>query len=113
MNSNLLIVYFSQSNHTRQLAQASQLDRYDTLLVGTPNWFGTIAPPVQTFLKDSDLSGKRVAPFCTNGGGGFGTIPQDLERMCPASICLPGLQVSGSGVSEEQLSHWLRQIGVL
>ena len=91
----------------------SQLDRYDTLLVGTPNWFGTIAPPVQTFLNDSDLAGKRVAPFCTNGGGGFGTIPQDLERMCPASICLPGLQVSGSGVSEEQLSHWLRQIGVL
>lgn len=24
MNSNLLIVYFSQSNHTRQLAQAIQ-----------------------------------------------------------------------------------------
>ncbi len=71
----------------------SQLDRYDTLLVGTPNWFGTIAPPVQTFLKDSDLSGKRVAPFCTNGGGGFGTIPRIwsgcalLPSACPAYRC--------------------------
>lgn len=27
------------------------LDQYDTILVGTPNWWSTMAPPVKTFLQ--------------------------------------------------------------
>lgn len=35
------------------------LDTYDTVLLGTPNWFNTVAPPVASFLTDGDMSGKR------------------------------------------------------
>ncbi|NIV37833.1 MAG: flavodoxin, partial [Anaerolineae bacterium] len=31
---------------------------YDTIFVGSPNWWSTIAPPVATFLSQHDLSGK-------------------------------------------------------
>ena len=39
-------------------ALQSTLDRiesYDTIFVGSPNWWSTIAPPVATFLSEYDL----------------------------------------------------------
>lgn len=45
---------------------------YETIFIGPPNWFKTIAPPVTSFLSHHDFTGKTVIPFCTHGGSGFG-----------------------------------------
>lgn len=44
------------------------LDRYDTIVLGTPVWWYTCAPATRAFLTAHDLSGKTVYPFATNGG---------------------------------------------
>ena len=44
------------------------------IFIGSPNWLKTFAPPVLSFLRKVDLSGKTIIPFCTHGGGGFGRI---------------------------------------
>ena len=41
---------------------------YDVVFVGSPCWWGTVAPPVATFLAAYDWSGKTVAPFMTQRG---------------------------------------------
>lgn len=41
---------------------------YDTVVIGTPMWAGTITPPIRTFLTDNDLSDKRVAAYVCCGG---------------------------------------------
>ena len=56
------------------------IESYDTIFVGSPNWWSTIAPPVTTFLSEYDLSGKTIVPFCTHGGGGLGRIAKDKEK---------------------------------
>jgi flavodoxin len=33
-----------------------------------------ITPPVLSFMRAHDFSGKNVIPFCTHDGGGFGHI---------------------------------------
>ena len=43
-------------------AMPEKLAAYDVVFVGSPNWWGTIAPPVRRFLTDSDLKGKTVVP---------------------------------------------------
>ena len=43
------------------------IDQYNIVFVGTPNWYSTIAPPVTTFLSMHDLSEKTVIPFATHG----------------------------------------------
>lgn len=53
------------------LAVQAGLSACDTILLGTPNWFNTVAPPVATFLAGSDFTGKTIVPFVTNGGGGI------------------------------------------
>lgn len=42
--------------------------QYDIIFIGSPNWWGTIAPAVSSFLADYDLKGKTVIPFITHGG---------------------------------------------
>lgn len=44
------------------------LSKYDEIILGTPVWWYTIAPVVRTFLKENDLSNKKIIPFATNAG---------------------------------------------
>ena len=44
------------------------LDAFDTLAVGTPTWWYTMAPAVLSFFKKTNFEGKTVIPFMTNWG---------------------------------------------
>ena len=56
------------------------LKYYDTIILGTPVWWYTMAPPVRSFLKNNDLSGKTIIPFITNGGW-IGTTLEDINKL--------------------------------
>lgn len=56
------------------------LKDYDTIILGTPVWWYTMAPPVRSFLKNNDLSGKTIIPFITNGGW-IGTTLEDINKL--------------------------------
>ena len=58
------------------------LKDFDLVLVGGPVWFGSLAPPVLSFLAKADLEKKFVAPFCTFGGS-LGTYFEDFEAAVP------------------------------
>jgi len=90
------------------------VESYDTIIVGSPNWWSTIAPPVAAFLSTCDLSGKTVAPFCTHGGGGLGKISADIARLCPHSTIVESLGIYGSSTanSASEVTGWLRRIGI-
>lgn len=47
------------------------LDRYDTIFLGFPNWWGDMPMAVYSFLDEYDFSGKTIVPFVTSGGSGF------------------------------------------
>ena len=67
----------------------ADLSKYDVIFIGFPVWFGTYAPPIATWLNSVDLSGKKVALFCTFGSGG-------LESSLGAFTgCQPNAEVLG------------------
>jgi flavodoxin len=86
------------------------IEDYETIFIGSPNWFKTLAPPVLTFLRAHDFTGKTVIPFCTHGGGGFGQIENDIARECSKSVILPGIDVNGTA-APEVVTNWLKSIG--
>lgn len=71
------------------------LDRYDTIVLGTPVWWYTCAPATRAFLTAHDLSGKTVYPFATNGGW-LGRTLKDVAALCPGADVKPGLAACGS-----------------
>ena len=56
------------------------LKDYEIIILGTPVWWYTMAPPVRSFLKNNDLSGKTIIPFITNGGW-IGTTLEDINKL--------------------------------
>ena len=83
------------------------MSAYDTVYVGSPIWFGTIAAPIAAFLTEADLTGKIVKPFVTHGGGGKGHTDKDVAALCPGSDVKPALAVYEGGKKEE-IEAWVR-----
>ncbi len=77
------------------------LAKYDVVLVGTPDWWGTMAPPVRTWVtqnKDA-LKGKTVSIFQTHGGGGMERVGKEFaEVIGDAAKILPPKAFSGSSI---------------
>ena len=78
----------------------------ETIFIGSPNWLTTFAPPILSFLRSVDLSGKTIIPFCTHGGGGFGHMLEDYRRECATSDVREGIALKG-GYSLDELRGWL------
>ena len=59
------------------------LAKYDLVFVGTPNWWGTMAPPVRTWVSQNKdaLKGKSVCLFQTHGGGGMQRVGKEFAEV--------------------------------
>lgn len=86
------------------------MDDYDTIFVGYPNWWGTMPMAMFTFLEHYDLTGKTIIPFCTNEGSGMGRSESDLKRICQGAKIEKGLAIRGSEASKsgKKVSDWAK-----
>lgn len=120
-----LVTYHSQTGNTEKMAQLiaeclkshgvetdlipvqevdiDTLPSYDGYIVGSPNYFGTMAWPVKKFIDDSikyfrKLEGKSVAAFTsemTIGGGGDLVVLDILKAFLIHGCIVQGLTRGG------------------
>lgn len=92
--------------------QIADMDRYRTIFVGYPNWWGTMPMALFTFFEKYDFSGKTIAPFCTHGGSRMGRSEDDIRRLCPKARVLRGLAVRGRSAASagKDVEAWLGSI---
>lgn len=92
-------------------ALASHVDNmedYDIVFLGFPNWWYTLPMPVLTFVEEYDWSGKTVVPFVTHGTGGLSStirdltaaLPEDATILEPIDVYRPEVDDSQSAVQE-------------
>lgn len=94
---------------------AANLADYDTIFIGYPVWFGTYAPPMAAFLKQADLSGKKIVPFCTFGSGGLDSSVKDLAKAQPKAEILPGYGVRAARMDAvaQEVDQFLKEGGFI
>jgi len=104
------------SNNSRpELTEiVDDMDSYDVIYIGYPNWYGTMPMAVFTFLESYDFSGKTIIPYCTHEGSGLGQSLRDIKKLCPNSRVLDGLAIKGGSVNRNQndVSAWLHKLGI-
>lgn len=85
------------------------LDEYEDIYLGFPNYWSTMPMAVFTFLEKCNLKGKRIHPFITHEGSGFGRALEDLRKECPHSHIEEGLAIHGSHAleAEGKVIKWL------
>ena len=105
-----------QRSNTRPAISGSieNIEQYDVVYVGFPNWWGDMPMILYTFFDTYDLSGKTVALFCTSGGSGLSGTVNEVRSLEPNATVTEGLHI-GSGSSsnpDNAVSDWLNEIGL-
>lgn len=80
------------------------VQNYDVVFVGFPTWGMQLPPPMKSFLKQYDLSGKTVVPFNTNAGYGIGSSFETVKALCPNSKIVEGFSTKG-GVERDGIYY--------
>lgn len=62
------------------------LNAYDLIIIGTPVWLYTVAPPIRTFISDNKNMSKKVALFCCHGGNFGKTIDYMKTSLADCKI---------------------------
>ncbi len=92
-------------------AYPDDMESYDILYLGFPNYWGTMPMAVFTFLEHVDFTGKVIKPFCTHEGSGMGTSESDIRRLCPGAKVETGLAIHGSSVpkAKRDMERWVNR----
>ena len=90
------------------------MEDYDTIFIGYPNWWGDMPMIVYNFLESYDLSGKTIVPFCTHGGSGLSNTESTIADITGGTM-KKGLSIPGTTAQNDRdtarskVTQWLRE----
>lgn len=87
------------------------VEQYDIIFLGYPNWWGDMPQSLYTFLEEYDFSGKTIIPFNSHGGSGFSNTIEEIKKLQPnATVKDDGLSISRNDVadSEQEITDWAK-----
>lgn len=87
------------------------ISQYNKIVLGSPIWWYTMAPPVRTFLSEYNFDGKEIIPFYTHGGSGSANSNPEILQICPKSKLGSELSVFHSDLdsSDGEIEKWAKK----
>ena len=117
-NRDELIDYAAQEQEEDARPQLTShidnLDQYDVIFVGYPNWWADLPMAVYSFFDEYDFSGKTIIPFNVHNGSQFsGTIETIQELEPDADVIENGFTVSEQEAADAagDVASWLADLG--
>ncbi len=89
------------------------ISKYDTIILGYPNWWADLPMPVYTFLDEYDLGAKTIIPFVTHGGSGFSNTRKTISDLEPnATVSDNSLNLSRNNIlgNEDEITEWAKSL---
>lgn len=82
-------------------------DKYSTVFIGYPIWWGEAAWPVNNFIKSNDFTGKTVFPFCTSSTSDLGDSSELLAEMAGTGQWQEGERFPEQA-DESEIREWVQ-----
>lgn len=91
------------------------ISQYVIVFIGYPVWATNVPQAVIAFLKEYDLSGKTVIPFCTHDGYGAGGSYSTIREASHAAELPEGLAIEAKDVpaAGDTVVAWIKEIGIV
>ena len=104
-------------NARPEIASAVEnLDRYDTIYLGYPIWWGDLPMICYTFLESYDFSGKTIIPFCTHAGSGNAGTQSKIQSAAANADVKEVLAIAGTDAQNAPesvraaVTEWLNEM---
>ena len=95
--------------------QVENLDSYDTVFLGYPNWCYGVPMALLTFLEENDLSGKDVYLFCSHGTGGLARSVEIITEAAPEANISDNIfdcYEEDAPASQGDIQAWVAELGL-
>lgn len=95
-------------------SSVENLDAYDTVFLGYPNWWYGVPMALLTFLEENDLSGKQVYLFCSHGTGGLADSVEIISEAVPEAEISDDIfdcYEEDASSSQEEIQSWAAGLG--
>lgn len=95
--------------------RVENLDQYDVVFLGYPNWWYGVPMALLTFLEENDLSGKQVYLFCSHGTGGLARSVEILTAAAPEARFSDNVfdcYEEDAASSQEEIQSWVAELGL-
>ena len=88
---------------------------YDRIVFGFPVWAGNVTPPIRTFIKDNELSGKHIAAFACQSGSGAEKAFEKLKaalgiKELEAELVLIDPKAKPDPKNEKKISEFCKKL---
>lgn len=96
------------------VANVENIDEYDVVFLGYPNWWYGVPMPLLSFLEANDLSDKQVYLFCSHGTGGLANSVEIISEALPDSTISDNIfdcYEEDASNSQEDISNWVSELG--
>lgn len=90
------------------------IDQYDTVFLGYPNWWYGVPMALLSFLENNDLSGKEVYLFCSHGTGGLAESVEIITEAAPDAVISDNIfdcYEEDASSSETVIRQWVQELG--
>lgn len=105
-----------ERNRPQLTSHVDNMDDFELVFLGFPNWYYDMPMAVYAFLEEYDLSGKTIIPFVTSGGSGFSQSISEIQNIQPnAEVSTAGYKVTHSKVNDvtlEDIEQWLGDLEI-
>ena len=72
-----------KNSRPKIINKISNIDEYDTIIIGFPVWWYTAPTIINTFIEENNLENKKVYIFVTSGGSDATKSFNDLKETYP------------------------------
>lgn len=88
---------------------------YDLIYIGSPMWGWNLVPAVRSYLTNNQITGKKLALFCTSAGKGesrvFSSI-KELTKDCDVvgELSVYERELKDKEKAKSKINNWVSQV---
>lgn len=105
----------ADGTHPALSKKLDNIEEYDTVFLGYPNWWYSCPMAIYSFLDEHDLSGKQVYLFCSHGTGGLAGSVKDITAALPKGTTVSDnvfhVYQGDTLSAQNDVLDWLKELG--
>ncbi|MCI6284161.1 flavodoxin [Selenomonas sp.] len=88
------------------------LEKYETIVIAYPIWWGQAPRIIDTFMESYDLNGKTIVPICTSSSSDIGSSGDYLHQFAPNATWKDGKRFE-KNASASELKSFFAGLGLV
>ncbi|MGN0394560.1 MAG: flavodoxin [Coprococcus sp.] len=104
----------SENERPELTSHIENLDAYDVIFVGYPNWWYDMPMVMYSFFEEYDFSGKTIIPFNVHNGSRFSSTISTIQKLEPDAVVIEdGFTVNERDVpnASSDVADWINSLG--